>query len=53
MKLYGIWIALEDADVDNGCMWFVPGSHREGTSYQFLRADTESEIVIAFEGQGP
>ena len=22
------WIALDDATVDNGCMWFVPGSHR-------------------------
>ena len=23
-----IWIALEDATVENGCMWFVPGSQR-------------------------
>lgn len=23
------WVALDDAGVDNGCMWFVPGSHRE------------------------
>jgi phytanoyl-CoA hydroxylase len=23
------WIALDEATVDNGCMWFVPGSHRE------------------------
>jgi hypothetical protein len=22
------WIALDDATVDNGCLWFVPGSHR-------------------------
>ena len=22
------WIALDDATVENGCMWFVPGSHR-------------------------
>jgi phytanoyl-CoA hydroxylase len=21
------WIALDEATVDNGCMWFVPGSH--------------------------
>lgn len=52
-KLHGVWIALEDAEVDNGCMWFVPGSHREGTSYRFLRNDTESGIVTAFEGQQP
>ncbi len=24
-----LWLALDDADVDNGCMRFVPGSHRE------------------------
>lgn len=23
-----IWIALEDATLENGCMWFAPGSHR-------------------------
>jgi len=25
-----IWIALGDADEQNGCMWFVPGSHLLG-----------------------
>ncbi len=25
-----VWLALEDAAVENGCMWFVPGSHRRG-----------------------
>ncbi len=24
----GAWVALDDVDVDNGCMWFVPGSHK-------------------------
>ena len=23
------WVALDEATGDNGCMWFVPGSHRE------------------------
>jgi phytanoyl-CoA hydroxylase len=26
-----IWIALEDATYENGCMWFVPGSHKQVT----------------------
>jgi ectoine hydroxylase-related dioxygenase (phytanoyl-CoA dioxygenase family) len=26
-----IWIALEDATYENGCMWFVPGSHKIST----------------------
>ena len=25
----GIWIALEDAKIENGCLWFIPGSHKE------------------------
>lgn len=24
-----VWMALDDATVDNGCMWYVPGAHRE------------------------
>ena len=24
------WVALDDVDLDNGCMWMVPGSHRWG-----------------------
>ena len=24
----GAWMPLDDTDVDNGCLWFVPGSHR-------------------------
>jgi len=25
------WVALDDVDVDNGCMQFAPGRHRSGT----------------------
>ena len=24
----GAWTPLDDTDVDNGCLWFVPGSHK-------------------------
>uniref|UniRef100_A0A3B4UMC1 Phytanoyl-CoA dioxygenase domain-containing protein 1 n=1 Tax=Seriola dumerili TaxID=41447 RepID=A0A3B4UMC1_SERDU len=26
-RVMGMWIALEDATVNNGCLWFIPGSH--------------------------
>ena len=26
--LFGVWIALDDARVENGCLWVLPGSHR-------------------------
>ena len=25
--MLGLWIALEDATLENGCLWFIPGSH--------------------------
>ncbi len=32
-SLTGVWIALDDATVDNGCLWVIPGSHVPGTLY--------------------
>lgn len=26
--LVGVWIALDDATLENGCLWFIPGSHK-------------------------
>lgn len=28
--LISAWVALDDATVENGCMWMVPGSHKWG-----------------------
>lgn len=28
--LTGGWIALDDATVENGCLWVIPGSHKHG-----------------------
>lgn len=27
-RVMGMWIALEDATENNGCLWFIPGSHK-------------------------
>ncbi len=32
-SLTAVWIALDDATVDNGCLWVIPGSHRAGVLY--------------------
>ncbi|MFJ7625180.1 phytanoyl-CoA dioxygenase family protein [Streptomyces sp. NPDC097595] len=32
-SLTGLWIALDDATVENGCLWVLPGSHRRGVLY--------------------
>jgi len=28
MSLTGVWIAIDDAYIENGCLWVVPGSHK-------------------------
>lgn len=29
-SLTGCWLAMDDATVENGCLWVIPGSHRPG-----------------------
>ncbi|XP_071322298.1 phytanoyl-CoA dioxygenase domain-containing protein 1 [Trachinotus anak] len=36
-RVMGFWIALEDATVNNGCLWFIPGSHNSGISRRMVR----------------
>jgi phytanoyl-CoA hydroxylase len=45
------WIALDDAEADNGCMYMVPGSHRWGDKLQALNELREKgEFPDTFEG---
>jgi phytanoyl-CoA hydroxylase len=41
-----IWLALDDATVQNGCLCYIPGSHREK---RFDNADIGPEIGALFE----
>lgn len=34
----GFWFAIEDATVDNGCLWAAPGAHRTGLRQIMRRA---------------
>lgn len=34
----GFWFALEDATLDNGCLWAAPGGHRTGLRQLFKRS---------------
>lgn len=37
--IVGVWIALDEATAENGCMHILPGTHREGPVVHFLRRD--------------
>ena len=34
----GLWFALEDATLENGCLWAIPGGHRLGLKSRWLRS---------------
>lgn len=37
LSVIGFWFALEDATVENGCMWALPGGHRAPLKSRFVR----------------
>jgi hypothetical protein len=54
VKLVGFWIALEDATLENGCLWFAPGSHRSGVHRRFTRnPDPNSEELLIYNAPAP
>jgi len=34
----GLWFALENATVENGCLWAIPGGHRLGLKSRWVRS---------------
>jgi phytanoyl-CoA hydroxylase len=47
-SLGAAWIALDDATIDNGCLWVIPGSHRPGILWP-LRQHANPEYDFAPE----
>ncbi|HEY4206521.1 MAG TPA: phytanoyl-CoA dioxygenase family protein [Puia sp.] len=46
-----VWLAIDKADVENGCMGVVPGTHRNGTS-EYEKMDTDNRIFnIRIKGE--
>src|SRR5262245_8239513 len=37
IDIVGLWFALEDATVENGCLWAIPGGHRHGLKSRWVR----------------
>ena len=50
----GFWIALDDATPQNGCLQFIPGSHKGGVHRRLLRnPDKESKDLIIYDKPVP
>lgn len=39
LRMVGLWFALEDATIENGCLWAIPGGHKSGLKSRFVRAE--------------
>lgn len=37
IDIVGLWFALEDATIENGCLWALPGGHRQGLKSRWVR----------------
>lgn len=45
-SLTSFWFALEDATEDNGCLWVLPGGHKQSLKYRSFLNDKQFEEEI-------
>ena len=38
IDIAGLWFALEDATIENGCLWAIPGGHKRGLKSRWVRS---------------
>jgi phytanoyl-CoA hydroxylase len=54
MTCTGFWFAIEDATLENGCLWAVPGGHNTELRKRFVRNDANDDAAgTSFEVYGP
>jgi phytanoyl-CoA hydroxylase len=46
IDIAGLWFALEDATIENGCLWVIPGGHRRGLKSHWRRSQTKMEFEV-------
>ena len=49
ISMVGFWFALEDAAIDNGCLWAAPGAHRTGLRPLFECTGAMTDDGTVFE----
>jgi len=46
IDIVGLWLALEDATIENGCLWAIPGGHRAGLKSRWMRTEEGMKFDI-------
>lgn len=52
----GLWLALEDATIENGCLWGLPGMHKEArprSRYERLEGQSGASDILLDERPWP
>lgn len=45
-KTVTVWLAIDDADTENACMRFIPGSHQHGHMTYHLSEEDENNVLF-------
>ncbi|TRY64173.1 hypothetical protein TCAL_10328 [Tigriopus californicus] len=56
LNLVGFWFPIDDATLENGCLWYIPGSHKLQVSRHFVRnpkKEMSDEPLMVFHGENP
>ena len=51
-SLVGAWIAIDDATIENGCLWVLPASHQSGFLYSQRAHNRPDEFDLGEESHG-
>lgn len=46
LDIVGLWFALEDATIENGCLWAIPGGHRSGLKSRWVRSSEGMKFEV-------
>jgi phytanoyl-CoA hydroxylase len=49
--IVGLWFALEDATLQNGCLWVIPGGHELGLRSRWLRSEDDQMFFETLTGK--
>jgi phytanoyl-CoA hydroxylase len=51
IDIAGLWFALEDATIENGCLWAIPGGHKYGLKSRWVRTANDTMEFVPFDNE--
>ena len=51
--IVGLWFALEDATIENGCLWAIAGGHKRGLKSRWARSRLEGRMSFEVYNSEP